>query len=131
MTAVVHILLLAGMAACGVAVVWNLAGAVRHVIDVFAAGRRDAVTVWPDPDSVTVWTGEDWFTATVMPVAFGRWGVAACRAPAPRRAGPLDLVGRERTREQARASSHQLAKQVLAENVLRGARGPAVLFGGR
>ena len=46
------------------------------MIDVVAAGRVEQPVVWPEPCSITVWTGEGWFTVTVMQVAFGRWGVA-------------------------------------------------------
>ena len=51
--------------------------------DVFVARDACEAALWPDERSVTVWTAEDWFTATMMPVAFGRWGVAACREVVP------------------------------------------------
>jgi hypothetical protein len=69
--------------------------------------------LWPNPRSLTVWTGEDWFAVTVMPVAFGRWGMAVCRDEVPRRAEPFELVGRARTEADARDRSNELAGRVL------------------
>jgi hypothetical protein len=81
--------------------------------DVFAARDACEAALWPDERSVTVWTGEDWFTATVMPVAFGRWGVAVCREVVPRRAEPLELVERARSEEDALGRARELVGEVL------------------
>jgi hypothetical protein len=74
-----------------------LAALVWLAVDVIAPGEVDQPVVWPDQRSLTVWTGEDWFTVTVMPVTLGRWGIAVCRDEAPRRPEPIELIGRERT----------------------------------
>ncbi len=79
-----------------------------------AGGELDEVVVWPDPRSLTVWTGEDWFTVTVMPVAFGRWGVAVCHDEAPRRAEPVELVTRARGEDEAPDEARRLIGDALA-----------------
>jgi hypothetical protein len=65
---------------------------VLEVTDLVAAGRVEQPVVWPDRRCLTVWTGEDWFTVTVKPVAFGRWGIAACRGVAHRRPASRELI---------------------------------------
>ena len=81
--------------------------------DVFVARDACEAALWPDERSVTVWTAEDWFTATMMPVAFGRWGVAACREVVPWRAEPIELIGRARSERDALARAHELAAAAL------------------
>ena len=106
-----HALLTAATVAalgCGA---WNLVALVRIVVDVVFAGEGREPALWPDPDSVTVWTGMDWFTVTVMWVAFGRWGIAVCRDSVPRRADPFELIARER----AEAPARERARLALAD----------------
>lgn len=117
MGAIVHpLLLVAEGTAGGYAVVTALL-LVREAIDVIAAGRVDQPVVWPDPRSLTVWTGAGWFTVTVMPVAFGRWGIALCRDEAPRRATPVELVERARSEYDARSRAHELVGQALGRGM--------------
>lgn len=63
---------------------------------------------------------EDWFTVTVIPV-FGRWGVAVCRDEAPRRAEPLEVVGRVRTEAAARGRALLLVQDTLNGRLARDA----------
>jgi hypothetical protein len=83
--------------------------------DVFAARDAGEAALWPDERSVTVWTGKHWFTATVMRVAFGRWGIAICREVVPRRAEPLELVTRVRSEREAHRVAYELAAEALDE----------------
>ncbi len=108
---------LVGMGVAAGFAIGNMVLLVWFALDVIAA-RAERCSLWPDPGSLTVWTGEDWVTVTVMPVAFGRWGVAACRDAAPRRAGPLELIERERTERKARGCARLLAMQVLGDDQL-------------
>ena len=110
-----HVLLLVGIGVAAGAALVNLLYLLRMVLDAIVAGEVEQPHVWPDPRSLTVWTGVDWFTATVMPVAFGRWGVAVCRDDAPRRAEALELIWRSRTEPVARGRA-----LLLVENVLNG-----------
>jgi hypothetical protein len=64
-----------------------------------------------------VWTGEDWFTATVMPVAFGRWGIAVCREVVPRRAEPIELIERMRSERDAQRRARELVGEALGEGM--------------
>jgi hypothetical protein len=97
----------------------NLLCLLRLMLDAIVAGGVKQPHLWPDARSLTVWTGIDWFTVTVMPVAFGRWGMAACRDEAPRQAEPLELVGRLRTEAKARGRALLLAQDVLNGGPLR------------
>jgi hypothetical protein len=72
------------------------------MVDAIVAGEGEQPHLWPDARSLTVWTAIHWFTVTVMPVAFGRWGVAVCRDEGPRQEQPLELVARLRTEPEAR-----------------------------
>jgi hypothetical protein len=110
MGAVVHPLLLVAEGAAGGYALVTAALLMREIVDVLAAGRVEQPVLWPDPRSLTVWTGEDWFTVTVMPVAFGRWGIAVCRDEAPRRARCMELVDRVRSEHDARGSSRPAEK---------------------
>jgi hypothetical protein len=110
-----HALLAAATVAalgCGA---WNLAALVRIVLDVVFAREDREPALWPDPDSVTVWTGMEWFTVTVMRVAFGRWGIAVCHDSVPRRADPFELIARERAEPLARERAGELARLALAD----------------
>ena len=114
---VLHPMVLAGIgAASGYALV-NLVWLALEVVDMVAAGKLEQTVLWPDPRSLTVWTGEDWFTATVMPVAFGRWGIAVCLDQAPRRPHAFELVERARTEPAARRRAHELIGQALGQGV--------------
>jgi hypothetical protein len=73
--------------------------------------------LWPEPQSMTVWIGEDWSTATVMAVASGRWGIAVCREVVPRGAVPLELLERARSEDDARARSYELVARTLGEGM--------------
>src|SRR5206468_2656449 len=108
-----HALLLGGIGVAAGAAFVNLLWLLREMLDLITAGDLKEPHLWPDSRSVTVWTGTDWFTVTVMPVAFGRWGVAACRDDAPRRAEALELVKRLRTEQDARARARALVSHVL------------------
>lgn len=114
MSGVCHAMLLVGIGAAAGAALVNLLCLLRMTLDAIVAGELEQAGVWPDDRSLTVWTGIDWFTVTVMPVAFGRWGVAACRDAAPRRAGPMELVGRESTEHNARARATELARHAMS-----------------
>jgi hypothetical protein len=113
MAGVWHAVWLVGIgAAAGFALV-NALCLLRLALDVLAAGDVGECSLWPDPCSLTVWTGTDWATVTVIPVAFGRWGVALCRDRAPRRAGPFELVHRTRSEAEALGRARLLAGQLL------------------
>jgi hypothetical protein len=88
------------------------------MLDAIVAGEVEQPRVWPDERSVTVWTGVDWFTVSVMPVAFGRWGIAVCRDEVPRGAEALELVKRVRSEQVARSWSDALVGQVLGERFI-------------
>ena len=111
-----HVAVLAGTMLVAGGVVWNAALVFWLVTDVLAAGEQDEPGVWPDPMSVSVWTGNDWFTVTVMEVAFGRWGVAVCRQPSPCRASPIELVDRVGTEQEARDRARRLVGRALNED---------------
>ena len=113
MSGIYHALLLVGIGAAAGAAIVNAFYLLRLVLDLIAAAEFEQSYVWPDPRSLTVWTGVDWFTVTVIPVAFGRWGVAVCRDDAPRRAEPLELVCRARSEPEARGRALLLAQSVL------------------
>jgi glycosyltransferase involved in cell wall biosynthesis len=117
MGSVLHPLLLVGEGAAGGYALVTAALLVREVVDVLAAGRVEQPVVWPDPCSLTVWTGEDWFTVTVMPVAFGRWGIAVRRDEAPRRATSMELVERARSEYDARSRARELVGQALGQGM--------------
>ena len=91
------------------------------MLDLVTAGEVEQPHLWPDRRSLTVWTGVDWFTVTVMPVAFGRWGVAVCRDDVPRRAERLELVGRVRTEPEARGRALLLVQDILNRRLARDA----------
>jgi hypothetical protein len=117
-----HALLLAGIGAAAGAALVNLLYLLRMMLDAIAAGDVEQPHVWPDERSVTVWTGRDWFTVTVIPVAFGRWGVAACRDAVPRRAEALELIGRLRTEPEARGRALLLVQDALNGGAMRDTR---------
>jgi hypothetical protein len=114
---VLHPLCLIGIgAASGYALV-TFGMLALEVSDLVAAGRVEQPVVWPDRRCLTVWTGQDWFTVTVMPVAFGRWGIAVCRDVAPRRPWLRELVERAQTEQEARDCAAGLAGRVLSERL--------------
>jgi hypothetical protein len=117
-----HALLLVGIGIGAGAAFVNLLCLLREMLDLITAGDLEQPHLWPDERSVTVWTGTDWFTATVMPVAFGRWGVAVCRDHAPRRAEALELIGRLRTEPEARGRALLLVQDVLNGGAMRDTR---------
>jgi hypothetical protein len=117
MAADLHPLLLVGEGAAGGYALVTAALLVRELVDVIAAGRVVQPVLWPDPRSLTVWAGEDWFTVTVMPVAFGRLGIAVCWDRAPRRATPMELVERARTECDARRRADELVGQALGQGM--------------
>ena len=106
-------MLLVGIGIAAGAVFVNLLYLLRMLLDAIVAGEVEQPHMWPEVRSLTVWTGTDWFTATVMPVAFGRWGVAVCRDDAPRRAAALELIVRVRTEPEARGRALLLVQDVL------------------
>jgi hypothetical protein len=108
-----HALLLVGIGVAAGAAFVNLLWLLREMVDLITAGDLKEPHLWPDSRSVTVWTGTDWFTVTVMPVAFGRWGVAVCRDDAPRRAETFELVGRLRGEREARGAALLLVREIL------------------
>jgi hypothetical protein len=116
------VLLLVGIGVAVGAAFVNLLYLLRMMLDAIVVGEVEQPHVWPDERSVTVWTGIDWFTATVMPVAFGRWGVAVCRDDAPRRAETLELIGRLRTEPEARGRALSLVQDVLNGGAVRDTR---------
>jgi hypothetical protein len=106
---------LVGIGAAAGAMIVNAFYLLRLVLDLIATHDVVQPRMWPDPRSVTAWTGVDWLTITVMPVAFGRWGIAMCRDVVPRRAGALELVKRVRSEQDALSRARALAGQVLGE----------------
>jgi hypothetical protein len=109
-----HALTLVAIGAAAGAAIVNAFYLLRLVLDLIAARDVGQPHIWPDELSLTVWTGLDWFTVTVMPVAFGRWGVAVCRDDAPRRAEPLELVCRARSEPEARGRALLAVHGVLS-----------------
>lgn len=122
MSGVRHAMLLVGIGAAAGAALVNLLCLLRMMVDAIVAGELEQPPVWPDDRSLTVWTGIDWFTVTVMPIAFGRWGVAVCRDEVPRRAEPLEVVARPRTEPEARGQALLLAQDVLNGGAMRDTR---------
>ena len=116
-----HVLLLVGIGVAVGAAIVNGFYLLCLMLDLAAAGRVEQPIMWPDRRSLTVWTGVDWFTVTVMPVAFGRWGVAVCLDEAPRRAAPLEMIWRARSEEEARRRALLLVQDILNGRVARDA----------
>jgi hypothetical protein len=125
-----HEALLAGMVVAAGYGIWQMVLLIWFAVDVMAAAGQGEAPLWPDEGSVTVWTGANWLTATVMPVAFGRWGIAVCREVVPRRAEPIELVTRARSEQEAHRVAHELAAEALQDEGVEGVA-IGVRLGGR